>query len=91
MSQFCCPDVYPKSDCPDLGTILELLKDLPILSATWLASSVSVAQRFIPTHVKHVQTSVPKDMKVVKQRRKEEKTLKKEMRRFHTKEVSKEG
>ncbi|KAH0591048.1 hypothetical protein H2248_001158 [Termitomyces sp. 'cryptogamus'] len=76
------------SDCPNLQPILKLLRNLPTLSATWLASSVPIVEKFVPTHVKQVRTSVPKDMKAEKQRRKEEKTLKKTKRRSTSNKIS---
>ncbi|GLB35887.1 putative RNase P subunit Pop3 [Lyophyllum shimeji] len=68
------------SDWSGLGTLVTSAASVPPLSATWLASSMPL-QKFVPTHIKQVRTSAPKDMKAEKQRRKEEKALKKEARR----------
>ncbi|KAG6890008.1 hypothetical protein C0995_012968 [Termitomyces sp. Mi166 len=78
------------SNCPNLKSILDLLGDLPTVSATWLASSVPIVEKFVPTHIKQVRTSVPKDMKAEKQRRKEEKVLKKERQHSTGNRISKE-
>ncbi|KAG6817941.1 hypothetical protein H0H87_012409 [Tephrocybe sp. NHM501043] len=53
---------------------------IPTLSAAWL-SSVPI-DKFVPTHIKQVRTSAPKDLKGEKQRRKEEKTMKKDKRKL---------
>ncbi|KAG6910504.1 hypothetical protein DXG01_009923 [Tephrocybe rancida] len=63
------------SDCPDLAK--DILTAVPALSATWLTSSTTT-EKFIPTHIKQVRTSAPKDLKTEKQRRKEERALKKD-------------
>ncbi|KAG5647770.1 hypothetical protein DXG03_008493 [Asterophora parasitica] len=74
---------FLKSEWPGLTAFMSSLKATPTLAATWLASSVSV-QKFIPTHVKQLRTSAPKDMKAEKQRRKEEKASKKAAQRAMT-------
>ncbi|KAG6841779.1 hypothetical protein C0991_007108 [Blastosporella zonata] len=68
------------SICPNLTTILDTVNAVPTLSATWLASSVPLDSKFIPTHIKQVRTSTPRDLKAEKQRRKEDKALTKEKR-----------
>ncbi|KAF5385237.1 hypothetical protein D9615_001283 [Tricholomella constricta] len=65
------------SEWPDLNAFMSSLETVPTLAATWLTSSVP-HPKFVPTHIKHLRTSAPKDMKVEKQRRKEGKALKKE-------------
>ncbi|KAF8078898.1 hypothetical protein FPV67DRAFT_1466795 [Lyophyllum atratum] len=67
------------SNWPDLDRFMVSLGSVPTLSATWLASIP--LQKFVPTHIKQVRTSTPKDIRAEKQRRKEEKILKKEARR----------
>lgn len=54
--------------------LVDLLSAVATLNATWLASAAPY-HRLVPTHIKQLQTSAPKDMKVEKERRKEGKAL----------------
>lgn len=65
--------------CPELETLMALLDSVPTLVATWLASTPR--HQLVPTHIKQVRTSAPKDMKVAKERRLEGKTLVKQRRK----------
>lgn len=60
--------------CPELGTLMTLLDAVPTLVAAWIAPTPR--HQLVPTHIKQVRTSAPKDMraaKEAKQRRKEAK------------------
>ncbi|KAG5651423.1 hypothetical protein H0H81_008707 [Sphagnurus paluster] len=67
------------SNWPDLEVFMASLRTVPTLTASWMAGS-SPVQKLIPTHIKQLRTSAPKDMKAEKERRKEEKKTKKESR-----------
>ncbi|KAG6814130.1 hypothetical protein H0H92_002125 [Tricholoma furcatifolium] len=69
------------SRSPDLETILGLLAGVQSVSATWLTSSAA-DKTLVPTHIKQVRTTTPKDLKAEKQRRTKEKALKKKQRRL---------
>jgi ribonuclease P/MRP protein subunit POP3 len=49
---------------------------VPTLVATWLASIPR--QQLVPTHIKQVRTSAPKDMRAAKERRLERKATAKQ-------------
>ncbi|KAF7347696.1 Ribonucleases p mrp protein subunit pop3 kDa subunit [Mycena venus] len=56
-------------DTPGLAAFTSILDSVPTLTAPWLtsqAASASPAQQLIPTHVKHLRTTAPKDMKMAK-------------------------
>lgn len=50
---------------PNLATLLDTI---PTLAAPWL-SNAAQHQQLIPTHIKQVRTSAPKDMKAAKEQR----------------------
>ncbi|KAE9398452.1 hypothetical protein BT96DRAFT_994801 [Gymnopus androsaceus JB14] len=61
-------------NAPGLSTILSLVTSISILSASWLSSQVTVAESrrstpIIPTHIKQLRTTAPKDMKAAKEKR----------------------
>jgi ribonuclease P/MRP protein subunit POP3 len=58
---------------------MALLDNVPTLTATWLASIPR--HQLVPTHIKQVHTSAPKDMKAAKQGRLEGKALAKQRRK----------
>ncbi|KAJ7161414.1 hypothetical protein C8R43DRAFT_992799 [Mycena crocata] len=62
-------------DTPGLAAFTSILDSVPILTAPWLtslaASATPVQQQLIPTHVKQLRTTAPKDMKMAKQIRAE--------------------
>ncbi|KAF7339330.1 Ribonucleases p mrp protein subunit pop3 kDa subunit [Mycena sanguinolenta] len=59
-------------DCemPGLATFTSILDSIPTITAPWLtslaASATPVLQQLIPTHVKQLRTTAPKDMKMAK-------------------------
>ena len=55
---------------------MALLDTVPTLVATWLASAPG--HKFVPTHIKQVRTTAPKDMKAAKEKRMEGKALAKQ-------------
>ncbi|KAK2461543.1 hypothetical protein APHAL10511_006006 [Amanita phalloides] len=57
------------AEFPALDGFTPFMESIPILSAGWL-SRIGLARNFIPTHVKQVKTSVPRDMKEAKEKRK---------------------
>jgi len=63
--------------CPESATLVSLLDTVPTLVATWLASTTP-RHHLVPTHIKQVRTSAPKDMKAAKERRLAGKTLAKQ-------------
>ena len=56
-------------------------ESIPILSAPWL-SKVRQSRDLIPTHVKQVKTSAPRDMKAAKEKRKKGRVLAKQRKRI---------
>ncbi|KAJ7597498.1 hypothetical protein C8J56DRAFT_772768 [Mycena floridula] len=56
------------SDTPGLPALLSLVESLPLLSAQWLSTLPQT--EFIPTHIKQLKTSAPKDMKAAKEQKK---------------------
>lgn len=57
-----------------MSTILPLLTSLPILTASWLSAEVATAELrrttpIVPTHIKQLRTTAPKDMKAAKEKR----------------------
>lgn len=48
-----------------------MLDQVPVLSASWL-SNTEANRSLIATHVKHVRTTAPKDMKAAKESRNQE-------------------
>ncbi|KAJ3998522.1 hypothetical protein F5050DRAFT_1744372 [Lentinula boryana] len=62
------------SEAPALSSLLSLVTSVPILTASWLATEVAVAELkrstpIIPTHIKQLRTTTPKDMKAAKVQR----------------------
>ncbi|KAJ7751328.1 hypothetical protein DFH07DRAFT_534169 [Mycena maculata] len=59
------------ADTPGLAAFTCILDSVPTLTAPWLTSlapsAKPVQQSLIPTHVKQLRTTAPKDMKVAKQ------------------------
>jgi len=58
--------MHLQSDFPSKDALQAILKNAPIVSATWLTQRPS---QLIPTHVKHVRTTAPVDMKKMKELR----------------------
>ncbi|KAJ7110049.1 hypothetical protein C8R44DRAFT_884056 [Mycena epipterygia] len=64
-------------DTPGLAAFTSILDSVPTLTAPWLTSlapsakAVQQRQQLIPTHVKQLRTTAPKDMKIAKQLRAE--------------------
>lgn len=54
---------------PILASIRDILDSIPDLVAPWLSSSESSQQQLIPTHIKQLRTSIPKDIKAAKEQR----------------------
>ncbi|KAH7886092.1 hypothetical protein F5I97DRAFT_1809573, partial [Phlebopus sp. FC_14] len=56
---------------PLLSEFQDILGSVPIVSASWLcpAEAVNDQGRLIPTHIKQLRTTAPKDMKAVKEQR----------------------
>jgi ribonuclease P/MRP protein subunit POP3 len=56
-----------------LGSFDSLLDIVPILRASWLTPANTLGPEIptplVPTHIKQVRTTAPKDMKVAKERR----------------------
>ncbi|KAI6047917.1 hypothetical protein EDC04DRAFT_2620554 [Pisolithus marmoratus] len=54
---------------PILASIWDVLDSIPDLIAPWLLSPGSSQQQLIPTHIKQLRTSIPKDIKASKEQR----------------------
>lgn len=48
-----------------------MLEPIPVLTASWLSNTTPLPT-LIPTHVKHLRTTAPKDMKAAKEARNRE-------------------
>jgi len=59
---------------------MPLVSSVPTLAATWL-SVATHRQELIPTHIKQIKTSAPKDMKAAKERRMKGKALAKKTKK----------
>ena len=66
-----------KNATPDLEAFLFLLDSVPVLRASWLSqpehtsnsSPGELGALLIPTHIKQLRTTAPKDMKASKEQR----------------------
>jgi len=56
-----------------------MLEPVPVLVASWLSNPTSLT--LIPTHIKHLCTSAPTDMKAAKEARNREKAKAKKAKR----------
>ncbi|KAI6031475.1 hypothetical protein BKA83DRAFT_671361 [Pisolithus microcarpus] len=54
---------------PILASVQDILDSVPDLVAPWLSSPETSQQQFIPTHIKQLRTSIPKDIKAAKEQR----------------------
>ncbi|TFK77374.1 hypothetical protein BDN72DRAFT_784471 [Pluteus cervinus] len=61
------------ADFPDLSSTLSQLEAIPKLTASWLY--VDQHTQLMPTHIKQLRTSAPKDMKSSKERRVKERAV----------------
>ncbi|KAG6337078.1 hypothetical protein ID866_2031 [Astraeus odoratus] len=61
--------VYVNKDSPFLTSLQDVLDAIPDLAAPWLSASDTPKQRFTPTCIKQLRTTVPKDMKAAKEQR----------------------
>ncbi|KAF8743710.1 hypothetical protein AX14_001231 [Amanita brunnescens Koide BX004] len=66
---------------PVMDGFKRFFESMPILSAPWL-SNIRQARDLIPTHVKQVKTSAPRDMKAAKEERKKGRALAKQRKRI---------
>ncbi|OJA19565.1 RNase P subunit Pop3 [Rhizopogon vesiculosus] len=64
-------DTLDQDDAPFLPTFYEMLQSVPVISAPWLVPPFQHAspRSLIPTHIKQLRTSAPKDMKAAKEQR----------------------
>ena len=56
-------------DAPRLSELTSLLANVPPLTASWLAAPTGANCVLIPTHIKQLKTTTPKDMRAVKEQR----------------------
>ncbi|KAF5388569.1 hypothetical protein D9757_004664 [Collybiopsis confluens] len=61
-------------NAPGLSTLLSTLTSAPVLTAAWLSTQVAISElkrstSIIPTHIKQLRTTAPKDMKAAKEQR----------------------
>ncbi|KIK30218.1 hypothetical protein PISMIDRAFT_671361 [Pisolithus microcarpus 441] len=54
---------------PIFASVQDILDSVPDLVAPWLSSPETSQQQFIPTHIKQLRTSIPKDIKAAKEQR----------------------
>lgn len=74
---YVCPiltdDGTTQSNAPDVSAFDSLLESVPTLAASWLLpsrqSAAKVVCGIVPTHIKQLRTSAPKDMKAAKEAR----------------------
>ncbi|KAJ3800175.1 hypothetical protein GGU11DRAFT_774177 [Lentinula aff. detonsa] len=88
----CCRLILFQSDAPALSSLLSLVTSVPILTASWLATEVAVAELkrstpIIPTHIKQLRTTTPKDMKAAKGQRASGRAAAKEKKKEKSKPV----
>ena len=70
-----------KAEFPVMDGFKRFFESIPILSAPWL-SGIRQVRDFIPTHVKQVKTTAPRDMKEAKEERKKGRALAKQRKRI---------
>ncbi|KAF9074824.1 hypothetical protein BDP27DRAFT_1257990 [Rhodocollybia butyracea] len=72
-------------NAPGVSNILSLIADVPILTASWLSTQVTIAElkrtSIVPTHIKQLRTTAPKDMKAAKEQRATGRAMAKEKRK----------
>ncbi|KAK1231635.1 RNase P and RNase MRP subunit [Marasmius sp. AFHP31] len=69
-----------KADTPNLESLIK--ESIPIVTAPWLAPPPpSQQKRIIPTHIKQLRTTAPKDMRVAKEERTVGRTAAKERKK----------
>ncbi|KIJ66262.1 hypothetical protein HYDPIDRAFT_26627 [Hydnomerulius pinastri MD-312] len=69
---------YLQYGSPLFATFQDILDSIPIVSAPWLRPSEALAvQPLVPTHIKQLRTTAPKDMKTAKEQRQKARTAKK--------------
>ncbi len=56
---------------PEDLSLKSLLDKVPVLTAPWL-SQIDTSRSLVPTHVKLLRTTAPKDMKAAKELRRKE-------------------
>ncbi|TFK30915.1 hypothetical protein FA15DRAFT_630257 [Coprinopsis marcescibilis] len=69
------------SQYPGLHELTSRLESIPLLTASWLAAPPIGSEKLVPTHVKHIRTSAPKDMKAAKETRLRERHAAKEKKK----------
>ena len=65
-------------------SLKSLLDKVPIVTAPWL-SQADTKHTFIPTHIKQLRTTAPRDMKAAKEKRSKEKAEAKQRKRLNLK------
>ncbi|KAK7032256.1 RNase P and RNase MRP subunit [Paramarasmius palmivorus] len=79
-----------EASAPNLENLLSLTSNVPILSAPWLAPPPSLEDgrqvQIVPTHIKQLRTTAPKDMRVAKEQRIEGRKAAKEKKQCIAKE-----
>ena len=60
---------YDQEHAPQFADLKPLLDSVPVLTASWLRSGPGVEQALIPTHIKQLKTTAPKDMRAAKELR----------------------
>ncbi|RDX50474.1 hypothetical protein OH76DRAFT_1402515 [Lentinus brumalis] len=80
-----------EDSAPQFSTLASLLQDVAQPTAPWLAPMTVVnPAKLIPTHIKQLCTSAPKDMKAAKEQRSKERAAAKERRRSRKPKIPKQ-
>ncbi|KII94068.1 hypothetical protein PLICRDRAFT_36303 [Plicaturopsis crispa FD-325 SS-3] len=80
------------NESPSLAPLNELLNSIPVLTTPWTlppqSSTSRPAKTLVPTHIKQVRTSAPKDMKAAKDQRTKGRAAAKEATRTKRKKIT---
>ncbi|RPD81890.1 hypothetical protein L226DRAFT_607118 [Lentinus tigrinus ALCF2SS1-7] len=80
-----------ESSAPQFTSLASLLQNVAQPAAPWLALPTAARPiTLVPTHIKQLRTSAPKDMKAAKERRSKERAAAKERRRSRKQEIPKQ-
>ena len=66
---FSKPTLFLKAGAPRLSELASLLANIPPPAAPWLGTPTRADWSLIPTHIKQMKTTAPKDMRVAKEQR----------------------
>lgn len=78
-----------QSTSPHFSSLQPLLDAVPVLTAPWLRPGVEVSRALVPTHIKQLKTSAPKDMRAAKELRAQGRAAAKQRKKEKAKEIPK--